>query len=209
MFFMVQAALPHLKEGAAIINCTSITMYKGSAMLLDYSSTKGAITAFTRSLSQSLIKQKIRVNAVAPGPIWTSLNPSGGQPPEKIPEFGLPVPRLRGQQLHGGASAAPQWRDRGQRLIGNLSQLLAVKNPNSKHRSLISHGKIQLARSLQYKVEPHAGADQREISNVHHHRPPPHRRQPCRRIPHRLAVRQRRRRPASDRLTRSHRRTTE
>ena len=95
MFFMVQAALPHLKEGAAIINCTSITMYKGSKLLLDYSSTKGAITAFTRSLSQSLIEQKIRVNAVAPGPIWTPLNPSGGQPPEKIPDFGKDTPMKR------------------------------------------------------------------------------------------------------------------
>jgi NAD(P)-dependent dehydrogenase (short-subunit alcohol dehydrogenase family) len=95
MFFMVQAALPHLKEGATIINCTSITMYKGSKLLLDYSSTKGAITAFTRSLSQSLIEQKIRVNAVAPGPIWTPLNPSGGQPPEKIPDFGKDTPMKR------------------------------------------------------------------------------------------------------------------
>jgi len=95
MFFMVQAALPQLKEGAAIINCTSITMYKGSKLLLDYSSTKGAITAFTRSLSQSLIDQKIRVNAVAPGPIWTPLNPSGGQPPEKIPDFGKDTPMKR------------------------------------------------------------------------------------------------------------------
>jgi len=105
MFFMVQAALPHLKEGAAIINCTSITMYKGSKLLLDYSSTKGAITAFTRSLSQSLIEQKIRVNAVAPGPIWTPLNPSGGQPPEKIPEFGKDTPMKRPGQPNEVAPA--------------------------------------------------------------------------------------------------------
>jgi NAD(P)-dependent dehydrogenase (short-subunit alcohol dehydrogenase family) len=95
MFFMVQAALPHLKEGAAIINCTSVTMYKGAPILLDYSSTKGAITAFTRSLAKSLVKQGIRVNAVAPGPIWTPLNPFGGQKPEDIPEFGKDTPMGR------------------------------------------------------------------------------------------------------------------
>ena len=95
MFFLTQAARPHLKKGAAIINCTSITMYKGSALLLDYSATKGAITAFTRSLSENLIKDGIRVNAVAPGPIWTPLNPFGGQPPEKIPDFGKNTPMGR------------------------------------------------------------------------------------------------------------------
>ena len=95
MFFLTQAARPHLREGSAIINCTSITMYKGSEQLLDYSSTKGAITAFTRSLSQNLVKDGIRVNAVAPGPIWTPLNPFGGQPPEKIPEFGKDTPMGR------------------------------------------------------------------------------------------------------------------
>ena len=105
MFFMVQAALPHFKEGAAIINCTSITMYKGSPGLLDYSSTKGAITAFTRSLSQNLIDQKIRVNAVAPGPIWTPLNPSGGQPPEKISDFGKDTPMKRPGQPNEVAPA--------------------------------------------------------------------------------------------------------
>ncbi|HYJ81636.1 MAG TPA: SDR family oxidoreductase [Allosphingosinicella sp.] len=94
-FFMVQAARPHLKAGSAIINCTSVTMYKGSEGLLDYSATKGAITAFTRSLSQNLIGDGIRVNAVAPGPIWTPLNPFGGQPPEKIPDFGKDVPMGR------------------------------------------------------------------------------------------------------------------
>ena len=94
-FFMVQAARQHLKEGAAIINCTSVTMYKGSKELLDYSSTKGAITAFTKSLSENLIEHGIRVNAVAPGPIWTPLNPFGGQPPEKIPDFGKSVPMGR------------------------------------------------------------------------------------------------------------------
>ena len=98
MFYLTQAAVPHLKQGAAIINCTSVTMYKGSPGLLDYSATKGAITAFTRSLSKNLIKQGIRVNAVAPGPIWTPLNPFGGQPPEKIPDFGKDTPMGRAGQ---------------------------------------------------------------------------------------------------------------
>jgi NAD(P)-dependent dehydrogenase (short-subunit alcohol dehydrogenase family) len=95
MFYLTQAAEPHLREGSAIINCTSETMYAGSPGLLDYSATKGAITAFTRSLALNLVKKGIRVNAVAPGPIWTPLNPSGGQPPEKIPEFGKDTPMGR------------------------------------------------------------------------------------------------------------------
>ncbi|PCD03252.1 NAD(P)-dependent oxidoreductase [Sphingomonas spermidinifaciens] len=92
MFFMVQAAMPHLKSGAAIVNCTSVTMYQGEKELLDYSSTKGAITAFTRSLSENLIGKGIRVNAVAPGPIWTPLNPSGGATEEKLETFGEGTP---------------------------------------------------------------------------------------------------------------------
>ena len=95
MFFMVQAARPHLKKGATIVNCTSITGYKGSPDLLDYSATKGAITAFTRSLASNLVKDGIRVNAVAPGPIWTPLNPFGGQKPEDIPKFGKDTPMGR------------------------------------------------------------------------------------------------------------------
>ncbi len=95
MFYLVQAARPHLKKGASIVNCTSVTMYKGSGGLLDYSATKGAITAFTRSLSENLIKDGIRVNAVAPGPIWTPLNPAGGAPPEKVKHFGESTPMGR------------------------------------------------------------------------------------------------------------------
>ena len=95
MFFMTQAAALHLGQGSAIINCTSETMYAGSKHLLDYSATKGAITAFTRSLALNLVEKGIRVNAVAPGPIWTPLNPFGGQDPEKIPEFGKDTPMKR------------------------------------------------------------------------------------------------------------------
>lgn len=95
MFFLVQAALPHLKSGAAIINCTSVTMYEGSANLLDYSATKGAITAFTRSLSEALVEKGIRVNAVAPGPIWTPLNPLGGADKKKVRTFGENTPMKR------------------------------------------------------------------------------------------------------------------
>lgn len=95
MFFLVQAAMPHLKPGAAIVNCTSVTMYQGSKELLDYSATKGAITAFTRSLSENLIEKGIRVNAVAPGPIWTPLNPMGGASPEKLENFGENTPMGR------------------------------------------------------------------------------------------------------------------
>ena len=92
MFFLTQAALDHLPEGGAIINCTSVTMYKGSPKLLDYSATKGAITAFTRSLAKNLADKGIRVNGVAPGPIWTPLNPFGGQKPEDVKDFGKDTP---------------------------------------------------------------------------------------------------------------------
>ena len=95
MFYLTQAARPHLKKGATIVNCTSVTMYQGASILLDYSATKGAITAFTRSLSENLVGEGIRVNAVAPGPIWTPLNPMGGQPQENMDDFGEDTPMGR------------------------------------------------------------------------------------------------------------------
>ena len=94
MFWMTQSVLPHMTEGGNIINTTSVTAYRGSAGLVDYSSTKGAIVTFTRSLSSSLIEKGIRVNGVAPGPIWTPLIPATFTP-EHVQEFGTDVPMKR------------------------------------------------------------------------------------------------------------------
>jgi NAD(P)-dependent dehydrogenase (short-subunit alcohol dehydrogenase family) len=96
-FRMAKAALPHLKSGAAIVNTGSITGLEGSKELLDYSATKGAIHAFTKSLAQNLVEKGIRVNCVAPGPVWTPLNPSDKEP-EQVAKFGQQTPMKRPAQ---------------------------------------------------------------------------------------------------------------
>jgi NAD(P)-dependent dehydrogenase (short-subunit alcohol dehydrogenase family) len=97
MFFLTKAALKHLHAGSTIVNTTSVAAYKGNPILLDYASTKGAIVSFTRSLSQALVQQGIRVNAVAPGPIWTPLIPAT-MPEEQVKQFGQETPMQRAGQ---------------------------------------------------------------------------------------------------------------
>ena len=95
LFWLCQAAVPLMPAGATIINTASIQSYQPSLTLLDYATTKAAIVAFTKALAKQVIERGIRVNAVAPGPVWTVLQPSGGQPPEKIPDFGSQTPMKR------------------------------------------------------------------------------------------------------------------
>ena len=97
-FHMAKAALEHLKRGGTIINTGSITGLEGNKQLLDYSSTKGAIHAFTKSLAQNLVEKGIRVNCVAPGPVWTPLNPSDNKTPEEVAHFGEKSPMKRPAQ---------------------------------------------------------------------------------------------------------------
>lgn len=103
-FFMTIAALPHMKSGASIVNIASITAYEGNPQLIDYSSTKGAIVSFTRALSNSIVGRGIRVNAVAPGPIWTPLIPAS-YPAEKVETFGSDTPMKRPGQPDEVAAA--------------------------------------------------------------------------------------------------------
>jgi NAD(P)-dependent dehydrogenase (short-subunit alcohol dehydrogenase family) len=97
-FYLAKAALAHMKRGCAIVNCGSITGLEGNKHLLDYASTKGAIHAFTKSLAQNLVSKGIRVNCVAPGPVWTPLNPSDNKTPDEVSHFGEDTPMERPAQ---------------------------------------------------------------------------------------------------------------
>jgi len=98
MFWLTKAALPHIPAGGSVINTASIQAYQPSPTLLDYASTKAAIVAFTKGLAQQVAEQGIRANVVAPGPVWTPLQVSGGQPTEALPDFGKKTPLGRAGQ---------------------------------------------------------------------------------------------------------------
>ncbi len=152
-FFMVKAALPHLQKGASIVNIASVTAYEGNPRLIDYSATKGAIVSFTRALSNAIIERGIRVNAVAPGPIWTPLIPATF-PADKVKEFGKDTPMKRpGQPMRwrppSFSSPATTHRTSPARRCTSTADRSSIVNmpratwkPHEKHGELTERGDL-------------------------------------------------------------------